>query len=750
MSQAHPATFPTNEARVLTDEERAACPAMFSENQRLRLREANRRDAEAWSQVRSRQDWERFRNARLAALRDSLNLPARPAGVPRWEKTGEISGTAHRVEKLVIESRPHLVITANLYLPDPPRRNMPGMLICHSHHNPKTQPELQDMGVNWSRLGCAVMVPDLICHGERRQQPYPGREEYRSRYIVGMQLYLAGESLMGWFVWDLMRCLDVLLARDDVDRRRIVVLGSVAGGGDPAAVLAALDDRVACAVPFNFGGPQPETPVLGEDAESAFNYAGSGSFESTRNLRLSARDGFLPWVIVGAVAPRYLIYAHEFSWDAQRDPVWKRLNAVWAMYDARDRLAAVHGWGRVTIRPPDASHCNNIGPPHRKQIYPLLEKWLGIPAPREEVEERRNPGALACLTDEVRQKYQPRYVHELARELAANRSGAARAALAKMDDQQRRRRLRDDWAALLGDVQPARPPQAELRRTRQADGIVADHVLLRTDDGMIIPTLVLKPAAAKGRRLPVVLALAQQGKAVLLEHRTAEIRMLLDKGAALCLPDVRAAGETDINTGDGGRHRRTVPISATDLMLGQTMLGLRLRDLLNVLTYLRGRDDLDVSRLGVWGDSLAPVNDRPFEDPPQDADNPPKEAEPAGGLLALLLGLFVDDVRAVLVRRCILSWEAVLGAQFCYVPHDVIVPGASTRGELADLAGALAPRPLRIEGPVSGRNMPVGEGEMRWAMEPAIWAYRSAPERLTLNARVTPDGAAVLADALRL
>ena len=40
-------------------------------------------------------------------------------------------------------------------------------------------------------------------------------------------------------------------------------------------------------VPFNFGGPQPETQFpLPADAELSFNYAGGGSWESTRNLPL--------------------------------------------------------------------------------------------------------------------------------------------------------------------------------------------------------------------------------------------------------------------------------------------------------------------------------------------------------------------------------------------------------------------------------------------------------------------------------
>jgi len=167
-------------------------------------------------------------------------------------------------------------------------------LICHSHHNPKTQGELQDMGITWARLGCMVLVMDQLGHGERRLHPFVdaasfkgsfrvGRQDYYFRYNAGMQLHVIGDSLIGWMVWDLMRGVDLLLARPGIDKDRIILLGAVAGGGDPAAVTAALDRRIAAVVPFNFGGPQPETVYpLPADPEMAFNYAGSGSWESTR------------------------------------------------------------------------------------------------------------------------------------------------------------------------------------------------------------------------------------------------------------------------------------------------------------------------------------------------------------------------------------------------------------------------------------------------------------------------------------
>ena len=49
-----------------------------------------------------------------------------------------------------------------------------------------------------------------------------------------------------------MRGIDLLLGRKGIDKEKIIVLGSVAGGGDPAAVVAALDSRVTAAAVFNF------------------------------------------------------------------------------------------------------------------------------------------------------------------------------------------------------------------------------------------------------------------------------------------------------------------------------------------------------------------------------------------------------------------------------------------------------------------------------------------------------------------
>ena len=193
--------------------------------------------------------------------------------------------------------------------------------------NPKTQGELQDMGMTWARLGCLVLVPAQLGHGERRHHPftdarkYPGtfkagRQDYYFRYYEALQLHLIGESLMGWMVWDMMRGVDVLLSRQGIDKNAVILLGSVAGGGDPAAVTAALDPRITAVAPFNFGGPQPETKFpLPDDAAASFNYLGGGSLGIDSRTCAASGQGRLSYhgsssALVGVSKGH--IYGHEF------------------------------------------------------------------------------------------------------------------------------------------------------------------------------------------------------------------------------------------------------------------------------------------------------------------------------------------------------------------------------------------------------------------------------------------------------
>ena len=548
---------------------------------------------------------------------------------------------------------------------------MPGLVICHAHHTPKEHGELQDMGVTWARAGCLVLIMDQLGHGERRQHSFGSaadyarpfqvtRQDYYFRYDLGIRLHLVGESLMGWMVWDLQRGVDLLLAQENVDPKRIILLGAVAGGGDPAAVAAALDTRIMAAVPFNFGGPQPETPYpLPDDAETSFNYSGSGSWESTRNLRRSAAEGFLPWVIVGSIAPRRLVYAHEFSWDRPRDPVWKRLQTIYDLYRAPSHLAYTHGRGELRGQSPEATHCTHIGPTHRRLIHAAFKEWFGIDV-TEEFSDRHPAETLRAMTPEAVRELQPRKVDELLSELSAERISQARQTLLGSTPDQRRRQLQSEWARLLGDVEPVSLAKmsseggggVSTTNIESVDGLFVERIAL-PGQPVIVPMLLLKaqlPGTGKSGKRPVVIGVSQAGKQKLLRDRAEDVAALLNSGMAVCMPDLRATGETSLGAGRGRRSAATA-CSSSELMLGGTMLGAQLRDLRAVLAWLRTRPDLDAKAIAVWGDSLVEPSptDTNFQVPRDDDDALPRGPEPLGGLLALLSALYEEHVRAVYI-----------------------------------------------------------------------------------------------------
>jgi cephalosporin-C deacetylase-like acetyl esterase len=718
---------------------------MLARSVRSRMQAANVRDNQAWRQVKDRAGWEKFRDARLRALRTSLGRFPPPPKSLKVRVTRELKGDGYRIENLVFESRPGLVVTANLYLPARPPRSMPGILISHSHHNPKTQGELQDMGMTWARSGCLVLVLDHLGHGERRQHPFrtakdyphpfrPGRQDYYFRYPTGLQLQLAGESLLGWMVWDLMRGVDLLLARPGVDKDRIILLGAVAGGGDPAAVTAALDPRVKAVVPFNFGGPQPDYAIPA-DADRDFYYFGIGYWESTRCLRLGALDGFAHWLIVASVAPRRLLYAHEFAWDPKPDPVWPRLKKVFGWYGAGDHLAAAFGRGNLKGKPPESSHCNNIGWLHRSKIYPVFKRWFRMDVP-EEYSKRRTPDELLALTKEAVREFRPRPVHALAAELAEKQIAAARRRLANLKPPQRRKHLRQVWARLLGEVAPAAEPKVRVQKKQQLGDVTAERLALEVEPGIVVPVLLLVPGHKQGASVPVVVGVAQDGKQAFLRQRSGPLAELLRGGVAVCLPDVRGTGETR-PAGASRRHGGAdTSISATEWMLGQTLVGARLRDVRSVLRYLRGRADIDRGRVALWGNSFAPPNPKSRDlAVPLDAERYPQQAEPLGGLVAMLGALFEDEVRAVVVRGGLVGYLSLLQSPFCHVPHDAIVPGVFEAGDICDLAAAVAPRALRLEGLVDGLNRKAPADRVARTIEPARAAYRAlkAPSRFWLE-----------------
>jgi hypothetical protein len=385
--------------------------------------------------------------------------------------------------------------------------------------------------------------------------------------------------------------------------------------------------------------------------------------------------------------------------------------------------------------PPESSHCNNIGPLHREEIYKAFERWFGMKVP-EEYSNRRPPEELHCLTPEAIREFRPRPLHELAAELGARSALEARRRLAGLSARARLERLRHDWTRLLGDVEPKDDPKVQSQSKEHTASGSSERIVLDVGQGIVVPFLLRVPPPRPPARAPIVIGLASDGKQAFLNARSESIAAWLEGGAAVCLIDVRGTGETRLPEDARRYNSASTALSAAEWMLGQCLVGSRLRDVRSVLRYLRLRTELDASRVVLWGDSFAPPNREGRNlAVPLDADPQPHQAEPLGGLLALFGALYEEDVRAVYVRGCLTGFDSLLNSPFCYVPHDALIPGAVTAGDLIGVAASLAPRPLWVEGSVDGLDRTVQPDRVRAITEPVRSAYRaaSAEPRLTIG-----------------
>ena len=163
--------------------------------------------------------------------------------------TGQVERDGVVVEKLHFQSRPHLYVTANLYLPQELKKPAPAILYVCGHSAVKqggvsygNKVAYQHHGVWFARHGFVCLVLDTLQLGEIAGV-------HHGTYREGMWWWLnRGYTPAGVEAWNCVRALDYLQSRKEVDPQQIGVTGR-SGGGAYSWWIAAIDDRIRAAVP---------------------------------------------------------------------------------------------------------------------------------------------------------------------------------------------------------------------------------------------------------------------------------------------------------------------------------------------------------------------------------------------------------------------------------------------------------------------------------------------------------------------
>jgi dienelactone hydrolase len=298
---------------------------------KMTYRAQNRKQAEAWQkQLR----------AKITELVGGFP-PTHGALRPQTLEVREFP--AYRREKFIFESRPGLAVLAYLLTPAnarPPYRTMvcvPGhgrgvddiVGIDDQGQDRTTKDGYQhDFAIQVVEHGLAAVAIEPMAFGCRRgtQARKEGLSHTSCQPVAGAALLL-GQTMIGWRVFDVMRTIDWIETRKELDASHVGCMG-ISGGGTCTAFSAALEPRIKAAMISGY---------LNTFRDSIF---------SLSHCIDNYVPGILNWAemydVAGLIAPRPLFAEAGakddiFPVDASRES-FARVTKVYETLDAPDRF----------------------------------------------------------------------------------------------------------------------------------------------------------------------------------------------------------------------------------------------------------------------------------------------------------------------------------------------------------------------------------------------------------------------------
>lgn len=627
--------------------------------------------------------------------------PLNPRTVKILEKNG------YRIENVMFQSRADFWVTANLYVPTAGRGPFPGIISpCGHYPLARMIPQYQCAYLNLVKNGFVVLAYDPIGEGERRQYWNPetnltsvGGPVYEHS-MPGQLLLLLGENLTQYLVWDGMRAVDYLLTRPEVDPKRIGCAGH-SGGGTLTTFISVADERVRCAANIE-GGITNRWPMRIAPWEPL------GPSDIEQNLFPAALYGVDGVDLSSAIAPRPLLAAVE-----QDSPDFDRCaQAIHARYQELgfpEKFTTIssddpHAW-TVKLRLATTDwFCrwfyNRSGPAVEPQF------------------ELESPESLYCTPDgSVRYSQEGQTIFSLIikkqAKLPRERPIPQTAAQLTAESAEIRNRLQH-LLRYKQSNQPLNPRQIVVTPRK---GYQIEKIQFLSEPGIYIPAWVFVPET-KPTNSSVILYVSDKGiETEGMEFEGAEesglrpgvLDTLARKGNLVIAVDVRGIGETQPGHGSrssaAGVFRQLFDVeTALSYMawfMDQSLLGMRVQDVLRSVDYVMSRPDANNQPLHVIGVRR-------------------------GGLWCLYAAALDARIRSLISVRSPLSYRSLAQVDRYLYGADVFVPDVLLEFDLPQIAGIIAGRPLALVLPTGAMKNAVEVDVAREAYRWTLGAYKCA------------------------
>jgi cephalosporin-C deacetylase-like acetyl esterase len=551
---------------------------------------------------------------------------------------GSLTGDGFRIEKLAYESLPGLWVTANLYIPAVGDGPFPAVLLAPGHEATGKQSQYA-FGGNFARSGIMALAIDPLGQGERLQYFDPAKNASTIGGATGehgeanVPAMLIGEDVARYFVNDSMRGIDYLISRKDVNAERIGALGC-SGGGTSTAYLAALDDRVkvagvACYI-TSFKELLPSATGVQEAEQSIPHFIEQG-LDFGDYVELFAPK---PYAIISTTADMFPFEgAKQTHAEAQR---------VYQLYGAEERLQWISGPG---------GH-GNLGPISPAILGFFIHFLKDGPDGDAAFEALRiqNPSDLLCTpTGQVANSIGGETIPSIIRAHAAQVLPKTRPAPAQ---------LAEDIRGLTGAVaRPSKVPPPVLISgfLDQQAGYRFDSISLQGETGLL-PGFVAIPDGA-GRK-PAVLMVDSRTKGTIAAPGGDLDRLARSGHIVMVLgPTPNPPGAEGLKSPYLGTFNL---LGLRALLVGKSILGMRVDDTIHAMDFLSARSDVDPSSITVYGTG-------------------------AMGAVALHAAALDSRIRQVVVENTLTSYRMVLDEPLHRNVSEILIPGVLRKYDMGDL-----------------------------------------------------------------